>query len=108
VTTKKGQQKVIFVFATEGCQYDEATHTVVYNQSTLAAGGSFDLEIHIQVNGNPGVITNTVEVSSDTHDPDSSNNTATKDVTVKGGSDRPGGPGGGCANGPMKHNQVTS
>lgn len=102
VTTKGGKQKVGFVFATEGCQYDEAAHTVTYNHGMLAAGDVVELEIHIQVSGSPGVITNTVEVSSDTDDPDTTNNTAIKDATVKGSTNRPGGPGGGRGKGPKK------
>jgi uncharacterized repeat protein (TIGR01451 family) len=102
VTTKGGQQKVEFVFATEGCQYDAVTHTVRYSHGILAAGDAVELEIHIQVSGSPGVITNTAEVSSDTYDPDTTNNTAIKDVTVKGGTNKPGGPGGGRGKGPNK------
>jgi uncharacterized repeat protein (TIGR01451 family) len=102
VTTNGGKQKVEFVFATEGCQYDETTHTVTYNQGVLAAGDVIELEIHIQVSGSPGLITNTVEVSSPTDDPDMTNNTAIKDATVKGSTNRPGGPGGGRGKGPKK------
>ena len=100
VKTKGGKEKMEFVFATEGCIYDEATHTVTCDIGTLAAGDSAEMDIHIQVSGNAGVIKNVVAVSSSTTDPDPSNNEAEKDVTVKGGSDRPGGPGGGRGKGP--------
>lgn len=90
VLTGGGAQKVRFVFATEGCVYDPTTHTVRCELGTLAAGSSVDLLIKIQISGNPGVITNKVTVTSATYDPIPANNTAIKDIKIKGGSNRPG------------------
>lgn len=95
VTTKGGKQKVDFVFATDGCTYDEASHTVTCDAGTLAAGDTVSFEIHIQVKGSVGELINTATVSSSTSDPNVDNDTVEKTVLVEGGSDRPGGPGGG-------------
>ena len=83
------------MFATEGCTYDPepaGDHSVTCVVGTLAAGASAIVEIHIQVEGNSGVLTNTATASSATTDPDPTNNVDVEDVTVSGGSDRPGGP----------------
>jgi len=95
VTTGGGKQKVLFVFTTVG-DYDPFTHEVTYEHGTLAAGHSFTVEIHIQVAGSvKDLLYNTATVTSDTNDPGPHPNTVTKTATVKGGSDRPGGPKGG-------------
>nr|WP_274387595.1 M6 family metalloprotease domain-containing protein [Salsipaludibacter albus] len=96
VLTGGGNEKVVFVFATDGCTYDATVpHTVTCDAGTLPAGESVSWDIHIQVKGSVGNIVNVATVSSSTTDPVSSNDVIAKTVTVSGGSDRPGGPGGG-------------
>ncbi len=99
-SVKKGKNEAVSVtFATEGCTYDEATHTVTCDLGTIADGASASVEIYVNVKGNPGTISNSVEVSSDTvdPDPDPGNNTDTDDVTIGGGKGEDDGtsPGGG-------------
>ncbi|NJD55299.1 MAG: DUF11 domain-containing protein, partial [Nitrospirae bacterium] len=50
---------------------------------TLLNGESMDKTITVTVPSTPGVITNTASVTSDTEDPDLTNNTATQDTTVQ-------------------------
>lgn len=91
-TLPSDPKKLRFVFATEGCTYSEATHTVVCALGTMAAGASQSKDIHVQPKGNLGLITNTATVASSTADPNGGNNTATKDMLVQGGSDKTGPP----------------
>lgn len=82
-------EKVVFEFATEGCTYDPTDpHSVACDVGTLAAGATATFKIHIHVKGSPGLITNVAMASSTTTDPDSSNNTAEKDVHVGGGANK--------------------
>ncbi len=92
-------KKMSVVFVSEDCVYDEAAHTVTCTTATLPARTSVLHEIHVQVKGRADLITNVATVSSSTPDPDTANNTDTLDTVVKGGSDRPGGPGGGRGRG---------
>jgi uncharacterized repeat protein (TIGR01451 family) len=103
-TLPETSKKVIYVFDTANgaCAYDKPTHTVSCDFGTLSAGATISFDIHIQTKGRLDVITNVVVVSTSTTDPDTSNNTATKDMLVKGGSDKPGGPGGGRGKGHNK------
>lgn len=92
---KKGSEKVIFIFATEGCTYDPAavpTHTVTCDVGTLAAGDSVAFDIRIQVDGSRGLLTNVATVSSSTTDPVAANNQDTDDIDIKGSKGKPGGP----------------
>lgn len=95
--TKSGQEKVVFVFATEGCAYSAATspHSVTCTLGTMKSGDSVTSQVHVQVKGTTGPLSSTATVTSTTADPVAANNTDTELVTVSGGSDRPGGPGGG-------------
>lgn len=99
---KKGDDRIEFVFATEGCTYtpnDTSTNTphfVTCDVGTLAAGATATVEIHIQAKGNVDGLENYAEVESlTTIDPDPSNNADTELVSVGGGDDKGGGPGGG-------------
>ena len=89
-TAKKFQ----YVFDTSNgdCAYDETTHELTCDVGTLAPGESWTVEIHMNAKGNLGTITNTATVSSDTTDPNPSNNVVTKDVIVGGGTGGRGGP----------------
>lgn len=93
-TLPEDPKKVVYVFDTGNgaCSYHESTHSVTCDFGTLAAGDSLTVKIYVQARGSLGVITNTVEVTATTVDPDTSNNTARKDLLVHGGSDRPGDP----------------
>lgn len=100
-TSKQG--KVVFVFETSNgaCSVD-ADNVITCECSattpewcTLPAGDTISFDVHVQTKGNLGTITNAVEVSSDTTDPNSVNDADTKDVIVDGGSGKTGGPGGG-------------
>jgi uncharacterized repeat protein (TIGR01451 family) len=92
---KKGNEKVIFVFATEGCTYDPdaaPSHIVTCDVGTLAAGDSVAFDIRIQVDGSRGLLTNVATVSSSTTDPDLANNVDDDDIDIKGSKGKPGGP----------------
>ena len=52
---------------------------------TLPAGGSVTVDIIVDARGSVRRITNVATVSTSTTDPDSSNNTASKEIRVKGG-----------------------
>jgi uncharacterized repeat protein (TIGR01451 family) len=97
------QDKVVFVFETSNgaCSVD-GNNVITCECSgatpewcTLPAGDTISFDIHVQTKGNLGTITNAVEVSSDTADPNPVNDADTKDVIVQGGSGKTGGPGGG-------------
>lgn len=50
---------------------------------TMVAGGSRAFQVNWQVQGNKGTLTATATISSSTSDPNSANNTSTRNVTVK-------------------------
>ena len=83
-------QRIVYVFDAGGCAVDESTNVLTCGFGTLPARGQLSFDVHIHVRGNPGVITDKAEVRSSTKDPDSSNNTATKDILVQGGATRGG------------------
>jgi uncharacterized repeat protein (TIGR01451 family) len=80
-------KKLIYLLDTGNgaCSYNEAGHQLTCDVGTLASGDSWSVEIHMNAKGSLGTITNEATVSSSTTDPDPSNNTAFKDVTIKGG-----------------------
>lgn len=65
------------------------THAIVQLES-LPAGGRHTFDIHFQVKGNQGLLTNHASVDSSTSDPDPSNNASARNVLVEGGAARPG------------------
>lgn len=77
---KKGE----YLFDSGGCSYDESAHELTCTLGTLAAGGNVTFDIHINLKGNVGEISNVVDVSSSTADPDSSNNTFVLNNLVTG------------------------
>ena len=85
-------KKLRVEFVSEDCVYDQGTHTVTCTTPTLPAGTAVEHRIQMDVKGKATVIENTVTVSSDTADPDGSNNSDTYTVSVKGGKGDPGGP----------------
>jgi uncharacterized repeat protein (TIGR01451 family) len=87
-------KKVIVTFVSEDCTYDESSHMVTCTTPNLPFGAKAVHEIHVQVKGSLGLITNTAAVSSNTPDPDGSNNSDFVDMEVSGGSNTTGGPGG--------------
>ena len=85
---------MIVVFTSEDCVYDEGSHIVTCTTPNLPFGTKAVHEIHVQVKGNLGLITNTATVSANTLDPDGSNNSDFVEMEVSGGSNTHGGPGG--------------
>jgi len=85
-------KKIVYVMdsGNGACSYDDTTHIVTCDFGTLAAGGSKSVDIVVEVNGSVRRITNTADVSTSTTDPEPSNDTAIKEVNVKGTGD--GGP----------------
>lgn len=81
-------KKLIVQFVTPGCVYNSNTHTVTCTTATLAAGAAVTYEIQVQIKGSVGTITNRATVTSDTVDPNASNNTDTVNNVVHGGTDR--------------------
>ncbi|MBI5547955.1 MAG: DUF11 domain-containing protein [Deltaproteobacteria bacterium] len=80
-------KRVIFLYDTGAgdCAYSAATHRVTCNLGTLAAGQSRAIDIVVDVKGSTSIVINIASVSSTTTDPNAANNTARKDVRVKGG-----------------------
>jgi hypothetical protein len=96
-------KKEDIVFMSVGCT-DESTssvHIVECVAETTPFGASFNLEIHVQYRGGiKGQISNEACIdSSNTHDPVGDNNFDASEIITEGGSDRPGGPGGGRGRG---------
>lgn len=81
-------RKVIYVFDSAGCAVDESTNVLTCEFGTLPAEDELSFEIHIQVRGSLGLITNTAEVTTGTRDPNAWNNSTTKDILVGGGAAR--------------------
>jgi uncharacterized repeat protein (TIGR01451 family) len=80
-------KKIIYVMdsGNGACAYSEGTHQVTCDFGTLAAGESVSVDIGVDARGSVRRITNVASVFSSTDDGDSSNNTATKEVRIKGG-----------------------
>jgi hypothetical protein len=71
--------------AAGACAYTLATHTFSCSFGTLAAGDSRQVDVWLDARGSVGLITNIASTSSTTSDPNTANNTARKDVKIKGG-----------------------
>jgi hypothetical protein len=74
-----------FVSGPAGVNYDADTHTWSYSSASLTAGGLIDLAVTVEVDlaTAPGIIiTNTVSATSDTPDPDLSNNADSASLDV--------------------------
>ena len=80
-------KKVPYVFDNGNgiCAYVLATHKVTCNFGTIPAGQSRSVDIYVDARGSVRVITNIVTFTTDTTDPILSNNTARKDLRIKGG-----------------------
>lgn len=80
-------KKIVYVFDTGNgaCGYNAATHQVTCNAGVLAAGATWAVNIVVDARGSVGRIVNTAKVSATTIDPDLTNNTAVKEIRVKGG-----------------------
>lgn len=89
------ESKVTIEFVSPSCTANQATLTVTCNSGTLAFGASETFQIQVSVKGSIGDLLNTATVSSDTTDPDSTNDTDEVLMVVQGGTGDPGGPGGG-------------
>ncbi len=77
--------KVKFLFDTVGCAGPNNAGELTCALGTLAAGASTSFNVHVALKGNPGEITNTAEVASDTNDPNGANDVAVRLNLVKGG-----------------------
>lgn len=84
------QDKVEHVFNSLGCPIDEL-NVITCSIGTVPANQVAFVDIHVQVSGNLGVITNVADITSTTTDPNLVNNSASNDVIVEGGAARPGG-----------------
>lgn len=95
----KKKEPISIVFISEDCVISDVLQ-ITCTTAVLPAGATVIHEIHIQYAGKIDTLLNTVSVATDTDDPVSGNNEDTLEITVKGGSDRNGGPGGGRGKGP--------
>lgn len=79
-------KKVVYVMdsGNGACTYDKGTHDVTCNFGTLPAGEAVSVDIEVKALGSVGRITNIAKVSTSTHDGVSSNNSASKEILVKG------------------------
>jgi uncharacterized repeat protein (TIGR01451 family) len=93
-------KKLVVEFVSEQCSYDEAAHQVSCMEPVLPSGSSVTFEIQVRAKGNLGNITNVVDVSTSTFDPNTDNNRDELLMTVQGGTGDTGGPGGGRGKGP--------
>ena len=80
-------KKVAHVFDTGNgkCQYNKTTHKVTCNFGMLPANAMASVDIIVDVRGSVRVISNRADVSSTTADANTVNNTAIKEVKIKGG-----------------------
>jgi uncharacterized repeat protein (TIGR01451 family) len=80
-------QKIVYIMdsGNGACAYDESSHEVTCSFGTLADGESATVDIIVDARGSVDRITNVAVVSSSTVDPDTANNTAIKEIRVKGG-----------------------
>jgi len=84
-------KKFVFEFATLGCAYNKATHTVTCNQAVLKNEETVTFLIQGTFKGSVGDVTNTATVTSTTNDPNVSNNTDESNQTIGGGKGNKGG-----------------
>ena len=80
-------KKIVYIMdsGNGACIYDKSTHKVTCEFGTLAAGASVSVDITVDAKGSVREISNVADVSSSTTDPDIFNNTAIKNIRVKGG-----------------------
>jgi uncharacterized repeat protein (TIGR01451 family) len=80
-------KKIVYVMdsGNGACTYDEGTHDVTCRYGTLPAGESIAVDIIVDARGSVRRITNVATVSTSTTDPNESNDTASKEIRVKGG-----------------------
>jgi len=80
-------QKIVYVMdsGNGACVYDPVSHTVTCNFGMMDVGDVIVLEIIVDARGSVDRITNIATVSSTTTDSDPTNNTAVKEIRVKGG-----------------------
>lgn len=83
-TVKQGK----YVSNNFGCPSPSGTTlTCSYQQvpvlATIPAGGSITFQVNFFITGNKGLITSSASVTSATYDPNTTNNTSTRNVTVK-------------------------
>jgi hypothetical protein len=83
-------KKIVYVTdsGNGACAYDKSAHTVICDYGTLAAGASVSVNIVVDVRGSVRWIVNIAEVTTSTTDPNGGNNTAVKEVYVKGGPEK--------------------
>jgi len=77
-------KKVIYQFDNGGCAHDADTNVLTCPLGIIAAGATMSFEVHIDVKGSLGLITNVVTVSTTTFDPNLANNATSKDVLIEG------------------------
>ncbi len=82
-------KKVVYIFDNGGCSLNASTNVLTCEVERLPAGGEIRFDIHFQVKGSVGLITNHAGVVSATPDPELLNNITQRDVLVKGGVARP-------------------
>jgi uncharacterized repeat protein (TIGR01451 family) len=92
-------KKLPVEFVSENCVYNKGAHEVTCTEPVLIAGESVTFEIQVRAKGSIGEITNLVEVTSSTADPNTGNNSDELLMTVQGGTGDSGGPGGGRGRG---------
>ena len=84
-------KKLRVVFVSNGCTYNQGTHTVTCEVAggVLPAGQMASFIIDVNPVGNVGTLVNSATVSSSTTDPQAGNNTDVVQFLVKGGSNHP-------------------
>ncbi len=95
-------KKLVVQFVSEQCLYSKGSHSVTCAEPVLAAGDKVTFEIQVTAKGSLGEITNVVDLTSTTTDPNDGNNHDVLLMTVQGGTGDSGGPGGGRGKGPKK------
>jgi uncharacterized repeat protein (TIGR01451 family) len=84
-------KKMKVVFVSQGCTYDQGTHTVTcVAAGPLPSGQIASFIIDVQAAGSVGTLVNTATVASGTTDPNATNNADVVQMIIKGGSSRPG------------------
>ncbi len=76
---------VDYVFDNGGGSYDSISKIVTFDVGVLRAGVQKSFDIYVRSHGSKGVLTDSAHVMSATVDPDMSNNSATREILVKGG-----------------------
>ena len=82
-------KKIVYIMDSSNgaCVYSTADHEVNCDFGTIAAGDSVTVDIEVNPLGSVRRITNVATVATSTTDPYEANNTAEKEVNVKGGTD---------------------